>query len=303
MLRRAVLGAAHNKVVRTIATGGLGRRVALRFVAGETLDQAVDVIAEVNARGPSVSIDYLGENVTDPGQARAAGAVYLDAVERIAARGLDANVSVKLTQLGLDIDPTLAYETAEKIVARAAVAGTSVTLDMEDHDYTDRTIDACLRLSGSHPGAIGVAVQAYLKRTPNDLERLIAAGVHVRLCKGAYKEPRAIAFQRRSKVQAAFRELADRLLASDSYAKIATHDEEMIDHAIEVVERTGRARDTLEFQMLYGVRRELQSRLLDRGYRLRIYVPFGDQWYPYLTRRIAERPANVRFFGEALLRR
>lgn len=302
MLRGAVLGIANRRWARALATGGLGRRVALRFVAGETLDDAVEVIARLNAQGAAVSIDYLGENVIDPGQARAAGVVYLDAIERIAARGLDADVSVKLTQLGLDIDPALAYETAEQIAARAAVAGTSVTLDMEDHRTTDRTIDTALRLSGAHPGAIGIALQAALKRTPGDLERVMAAGINVRLCKGAYKEPRALAWQGRRRVAESYRSLAARLLGGDVYAMIATHDETLVDHAATEVKRRARSSTSFEFQMLYGVRRELQQRLIARGYRLRVYVPFGDQWYPYLTRRIAERPANVRFFLEALAR-
>jgi proline dehydrogenase len=303
VLRGTVLGIANRPWVRKVATGGLGRRVALRFVAGETLDDAIEVIARLNGMGASVSIDYLGENVADPSQARAAADVYREAIERIAGRGLDADVSVKLTQLGLDVDPSLAYANAESVVARAAVAGTAVTLDMEDHRSTDRTVDAALRLSGAHPGSIGIALQACLKRTPRDLDRVTAAGIRVRLCKGAYKEPRALAWQRRRRVAQAFRALTARLLASDAYAMIATHDEALIEHAIGEVKLRARSRETFEFQMLYGVRRELQQQLLARGYRLRVYVPFGDQWYPYLTRRIAERPANVRFFAEALLRK
>ncbi len=303
MLRGAVLGIANRSFVRKAVTGGLGRRVALRFVAGETLDDAIEVVRSVNAQGALVSLDYLGENVTDPAQAAAATTVYRDAVERIAAGGLRANISVKLTQLGLDLDPRVAYDNAESVVARAAEASSSVTLDMEDHRYTDRTIDTCLRLSGSFPGAIGVAIQTALKRTPKDVERLIAAGVEIRLCKGAYKEPRAVAYQSRSRVSRAYRELATRLIGSDAYPMIATHDEELISHARAEVERTARGRDTFEFQMLYGVRRGLQKQLIADGYRMRVYLPFGDQWYPYLTRRIAERPGNVRFFAEALLRR
>ena len=303
MFRNVVLGVARRPFVRRIATGGAGRRVALRFVAGETLDDAIRVISDLNERGADVSIDYLGENVTDVGQATTATGVYMDALERISAEGLRANVSAKLTQLGLDVDPRLAYAHAEQIAAKAEGLATSVTLDMEDHTYTDRTIDTCLRLSGAHPRGVGIAIQAYLKRTPADLERLITAGVHVRLCKGAYREPRALAFRRRERISDAFRTLTTRLLGSGSYPMIATHDEALIAHAIAEARRLGMGRDAFEFQMLYGVRRELQARLLGEGYRLRVYVPFGDQWYPYLTRRIAERPANVRFFAEALLRK
>ena len=302
MLRSMVLSVANRTAVRKAVTGGLGRRVALRFVAGEELDQAVAVVHRLNERGFDVSLDYLGENVSDPDQARAAAGVYRAALERIDTGALRANVSVKLTQLGIDLGPGVGYENAAGVLRRAAEAGTTVTLDMEDHDYTDRTIDSCLRLSGASPGRAGVAIQAYLRRTPADLERLIDARVQVRLCKGAYKEPRAIAYHSRARVSAAYKSLATRLLSSPAYAMIATHDEELVDHAVAEVTRSGRDRDTFEFQMLYGVRREMQQRILGQGYRVRLYVPFGSQWYPYLMRRIAERPANMRFFAESLLR-
>ena len=303
MFRSVVLGVANRKFVRSAVTGGVGRRVALRFVAGEDLDRAIAVIRTLNAGGPAVSIDCLGENVQELVQAKVAASVYDAALDRIGREGLRANVSVKLTQLGLDIDPEAAMANASEIVARADGIASSVTLDMEDHRYTDRTIDACLALERRFPGRTGLAIQAYLRRTPEDLERVIAAGVHVRLCKGAYKESRAIAFRRRAQVDDAYARLATRLLSSDAFAMIATHDDALIDHAISEVVRLRRAPGTFEFQMLYGVRRELQRSLVERGYGLRVYVPFGGQWYPYLMRRIAERPANVRFFAEALLRK
>jgi len=303
VLRAAVLGLAHRKAIRSIATSGIGRRVALRFVAGETLDDAVKVIRKLDAAGASASIDYLGENVVDLDLAANAARVYERALDRIRAENLPASVSLKLTQMGLDLDPAVAYAHAEAIAGRARAAGTSVTLDMEDHSYTERTLEMCVRLSAAHPGHVGVALQACLKRSAVDLDRLISAGVHVRLCKGAYREPRSLAYQRRGSVAAAFARLAERLLGSGSYAMIATHDEDLIARAIAEARRRGLARDRFEFQMLYGVRRELQQRLVAQGYRLRVYVPFGDQWYPYLTRRIAERPANVRFFAEALIRK
>ncbi|MCA1830774.1 MAG: proline dehydrogenase family protein [Actinomycetota bacterium] len=303
MLRSLVVGVAHNKLIRKAATGGAGRKVATRFVAGESLGEAIRVIRELNAEGASVSIDYLGENVTDLGHAAAATDMYVRALDAIGRERLLANVSVKLTAIGLDVDPAAAERNARAITERARDAGTSVTLDMEDHHYTDRTVDACVRLAGEFPGAAGVALQAYLRRTGHDLERLVESGAHVRLCKGAYLEPRAIAYRARKDVDAAFKDLATRLLASTSYAMIATHDEEMIRHAESEARRLGRAQETYEFQMLYGVRRELQSRLLSRGENLRVYVPYGEQWYPYLTRRIAERPGNVRFFAEALFRK
>lgn len=302
MLRQVVLGVANRRAVRRLATGGAGRRVALRFVAGEGLEDAMRVVRRLNADGFAVSLDCLGENVSDPAMAADAKKTYLASLDRIAADGSRASVSVKLTQMGLDVDAALARENTEALVARAAEAGTSVTLDMEDHRYTDRTIEMCVALAQAYPGAVGLALQCYLHRTAEDLDRVVAAGAHVRLCKGAYKEPRAIAFHSRSDVSDSYRRLAERLLASPSYAMIATHDDSLIDHAIAVIEKTGRAPGTFEFQMLYGVRRELQRDLVRRGYPLRVYVPFGSQWYPYLMRRIAERPANVRFFVEAIAR-
>jgi proline dehydrogenase len=302
VLRSVVLGVANRRFVRGLATGGLGRKVALRFVAGEDVDHAIEAIRAINGEGASASVDYLGENVTDLEQAKAAAGVYLATLDLIATEGLSSGISVKLTQLGLDVDGSHAYELIEGIVARAAEIRTAVTLDMEDHRYTERTVETAVRLAGSYPGAVGVAIQACLHRAPADLERLIEAEVQVRLCKGAYLEPRAIAHRRRSEVDSAFASLANRLITSPSYAMIATHDERLIDHVLRQAARTKRAPGTYEFQMLYGVRRELQRKLIAEGYRVRIYVPFGSQWYPYLTRRIAERPANVRFFLESLAR-
>ena len=302
MLRSTVLGIANLGFVRRVVTGGPGRRVALRFVAGEQLDDAIAVVRGLNARGASASLDHLGENVTELAQAQAAATTYQAAIDRIEADGLQANISVKLTQLGLDLPGDDDADLIDKVVARAAAAGTSVTLDMEDHRYTDRTIDTCVRLAAQYPGRVGVAVQAYLHRTPADLARLTQADLHVRLCKGAYREPRAVAYRRAARVDAAFASLAVQLLESDAYAMIATHDHRLIEHAKRQIRTLGRARDTYEFQMLYGIRRELQQQLLDEGHRLRVYLPFGDAWYAYLMRRIAERPANVRFFLESLAR-
>jgi proline dehydrogenase len=300
--RGLVLALAGHPAVRRLVTGGVGRPVALRFVAGEELEDALAVVKALNARGAGASLDYLGENVRDAAAAHAAAEVYRTAIERVEAAGLRATLSVKLTQLGLDIDPEVALGNAALVVARAAEGDSSVTFDMEDHRYTDRTIDACLRLAHRHPGRVGVALQAYLYRTPADLERLIAARVPVRLCKGAYREPRRLAYPRRRDVDAAFARLARRLLEAGAYPMIATHDPRLVAFARREAARLGRARDTFEFQMLYGVRRDLQERLVADGYRLSVYVPFGTEWYPYLVRRIAERPANLRFFVSQLLR-
>jgi proline dehydrogenase len=216
---------------------------------------------------------------------------------------LQANLSVKLTQMGLDLDREVAIGNAAVVAARAAEAEATVTLDMEDHHYTDPTIDTCLRLSHSYPGRVGVAIQAYLFRTPKDLERLIEGRVQVRLCKGAYREPSKIAYHHKADVDAAYASMLVRLLSSEAYPMIATHDERLVRFAKEQVARIGRDRDTFEFQLLYGVRRDLQEQLVREGYRVRVYVPFGTEWYPYFMRRIAERPANVKFFLRQLLSR
>jgi proline dehydrogenase len=302
VFRRAVLGVANRKLLRRAVTGGAGRRVALRFVAGEDLEDAVAVTRSLNEAGATVSLDYLGENVAERVQAEAATDTYRRTLDRVDEESLDAGVSVKLTQIGLDLDPELAHRNAEAVVARAARAGRAVTLDMEDHRYTERTVEECLRLAEAHPGHAGIAIQAYLRRTPEDLERLARPGVQIRLCKGAYKEPDDVALQRRSDVDKAFAHLTERLMRSPAYAMVATHDERLIRHALRQAEAAARAPESFEIQMLYGVRRELQRRLIAEGRRLRVYVPFGTHWYPYLMRRLAERPANLRFFLESLAR-
>ena len=298
MLRDLIFALATRRPIARTVTSGIGRRVALRFVAGEELADAVEATKRLNSMGAAASLDYLGEHCTESSIAEASATTYRWMLERIEKGRLDANVSVKLTQLGLDIDQELALGNAALVVMRAAEAGTTVTLDMENHPYTDRTIDVCLRLADRFPERVGVALQAYLRRTPEDLERVVQRRVPVRLCKGAYREPSSIALQSRRDVDAAFARLATRLMQSEAYPMIATHDERLIRHAAKV----DRSRDSWEIQMLYGVRRDLQRKLIEEGYRLRVYVPFGREWYPYLARRIAERPANVRFFAEALLR-
>ncbi|MBI4729618.1 MAG: proline dehydrogenase family protein, partial [Acidobacteria bacterium] len=240
MFRAAVLAVAGRPGVRRMATGGIGRRVALRFVAGEDLDAALRVTGEVNATGGAVSLDHLGENVSDAGRASRAAEVYLRAIDQIEAAALSANVSVKLTQLGLDVDPEVAMANAALVAHRAVEASSSITLDMEDHRYTDRTIDACLRLGHRYPGRVGVAIQAYLRRSPVDLERLVEAGVPVRVCKGAYREAREIAHRRRRDVDAAFAVMVRRLMGSGAYPMIATHDERLIRFAQREAERAGR---------------------------------------------------------------
>jgi proline dehydrogenase len=288
--------------MRRIVTGGLGRRVAMRFIAGEDIEDALKVVKMLNERGMTASIDYLGENVTDATTAQAATEVYRSVIERVEAAGIRANLSAKLTQMGLDIDEEFALGNAAVVAARAAEAGETLTLDMEDHRYTDRTIDTALRLAHRYPERIGVAVQTYLFRTLDDVERLNQARVRIRLCKGAYREPKKISYQRKDDVDAAFARLLVRILEDNVYPMIATHDERLVTFALRQIEILGRPRDTFEFQMLLGVRRDLQEMLVAGGYSVRVYVPFGSEWYPYFMRRLAERPANIKFFLRQLVR-
>ncbi|GAC1412011.1 MAG: proline dehydrogenase family protein [Actinomycetota bacterium] len=294
VLRSTILTVANASFVKRVATGGAGRTVALRFVAGETLDDGMRVMRDLAQSGLSVSLDHLGENVTSKEEAESATSVYREAIRRIGEAAQDANVSVKLTQLGLDLDEALAFSNASELTELVASAGSSLTLDMEDHNYTDRTIDTCLRLHAQHPGCVGIAIQTYLYRSPADLERLL--DVPVRLCKGAYKEDPAIAYPAKEDVDRAYASMTNRLLQGGRYPMIATHDDRLIRHTVRQAERLGRSKETFEFQMLYGIRRDLQRSLRADGYRVRVYVPFGSHWYPYLVRRLAERPANVAFF-------
>jgi proline dehydrogenase len=296
-LGRAVLALTERSQVRKLFTATRpGRALSTRFVAGETLDEAIIVAGELTAGGATVSLDHLGEHVTDADQARRARDDYLDCLDALQAAGIDGNISVKLTQLGLGLDADLAAESLGALAERAGGYGHTVTIDMEESAHTEPTV-AMFEQVQTHHGNLGIALQAYLHRTPDDLARVIAAGGHVRLCKGAYAEPATIAHQTRAKVDAAFDALlADLMAAPSVYPAIATHDEARVAQAVRLGEERA---EPWEFQMLYGVRRSLQEELLGRGHRLRVYVPYGEAWYPYLTRRIAERPANLWFFVRA----
>ena len=278
----------------------VGRRVALRFVAGETLDEAVAAARRINDAGMTVSLDHLGEHVTDAAAAITARDDYLACIDRIAAEGLDANISIKLTQLGMGFDDALCAASLDALAKRAAAAGTTVTIDMEESAHTAATL-RLYAAAQTENGNLGVALQAYLRRTPDDLAFVIPLQGHIRLCKGAYDEPEAIAFRSRDEVDAAYDRLSRVLMAAEEVLPaIGTHDE----HRIVLAEELGAVRrQPWEFQMLYGVRGKLQRELTAAGYRMRIYVPYGDSWYPYLTRRMAERPANLWFFLRALLGR
>lgn len=277
-----------------------GRALARRFVAGDTLDDVVEVARRINSEGMSVSLDFLGEEVHDEASVVAATDEYIESIDRIHHEGLDANVSVKPTQLGLAIDESHAISAVGRLASRAAQLGMTITLDMEDSRYTDATVRLYEKAQSEY-GNLGIALQAYMRRTPDDLERLIPLGGHIRLCKGAYVEPEDVALASKEEVDRAFESQMRSLMAAEqTKPAIATHDLELVQLAESLaLER----KSPFEFQMLYGVRRELQRRLVDDGYPLRIYLPFGSQWYPYLTRRLAERPANAWFFVRAAVGR
>ena len=296
---RSVLAVTNRSTVRKIfSESSTGRRLSLRFVAGETIDDAAITARSLNEMGARVSLDHLGEHVTDTTDAVAARDDYLECLDQIDESGLDANISVKLTQLGLGLDDDLAVESLDRLAARATDAGTTVTIDMEESELVEKTVAAFETVQARH-GNIGIAIQSYLYRTPADLDRIVIHGGLVRLCKGAYAEPEEVAHQERDRVDAAFDALTRRLMATPGVTPaIATHDDDRIDLTKRLAEDRARP---WEFQMLYGVRRNLQRSLLDEGHPVRVYVPYGTAWYPYLTRRMAERPANVAFFLRAAL--
>jgi proline dehydrogenase len=272
---------------------------ARRFIAGETVDEAIEAAREVEARGFLQTLDYLGESVRTLQEADAASQEYLDVAARVAAAGIGRNLSLKLTQLGLDVDRASAIDNLRKILERAD--GFFVRIDMESSAYTAATLEIFETLWRYGYRQIGVVLQADLRRSEDDLRRILALGARVRLVKGAYKEPASIAYSRKRDVDAAFRRMLERLLTEGNYPAIATHDPALIDYARRYAAEHAIGSDRFEFQMLYGIRRDLQSELVRSGYRLRIYVPFGRQWFPYFMRRLGERPANVAFVLRGML--
>jgi proline dehydrogenase len=280
------------------------RSMVARFVAGETLDEALDALERLRAAGLRTTVDVLGEAVTSVDEARAAADDYLAALDALAARGLDRNVSVKLSQMGLGVDPAACRANVERILGRAADHDAFVRIDMEDHATTDATLALWreLRPLNAGRGDSGVVIQAALRRSPADIEALVAEGARVRLCKGAYVEPASVAYPDKAEVDAAYASLMERLLVEGTFPAIATHDERLIRRAIDLARARGIGPDRFEFQMLYGVRRDLQERLVRAGFGVRVYVPYGTQWYPYFMRRLAERPANVAFVLRSVLR-
>ena len=305
MLRRLFIALSESRGLRHMAErSAIGKRMSSRFVAGTQVDDALNATRTVNQLGMSVSLDNLGENVTDANEARQSAALYHELLDAIAAQNLNANVSLKLTHMGLDVDEALAQQLVSELVAKAAALNSFVRVDMEGSPYTERTL-AFVRRLHSQPGnqlKVGAVIQSYLYRSEKDLETLINERIRIRLCKGAYNEPPEIAFPQKSEVDANYIKLMKMLLKSGVYHGIATHDEKMI----AATKRFARAEritpDQFEFQMLHGVRRDLQQQLVREGWRMRVYIPFGTEWYPYLMRRLAERPANVFFIARNLLR-
>jgi proline dehydrogenase len=279
-----------------VRRNGLARRFASRFVAGESVEQGVEAARELSRRGITASLDLLGESITIESEATAARDQYLRMLDRMAASGVEVNVSVKLTQMGLDISEALCVANMIAILEQAAALNGFVRLDMEGSDYTERTLEFFRRRLFDRFGThCGVVIQSMLRRSEQDIENLIAMGARVRLCKGAYLEPPEVAFPDKADVDRNYVRLMERLLVAGNYPGLATHDQAIIAHAREFTRREGISSDRFEFQMLYGVRRDLQDGLRKAGYRLRVYIPFGTQWYPYLMRRLAERPANIAF--------
>jgi proline dehydrogenase len=279
-----------------VRRNGVARKFASRFVAGETIDEGVAAAKERAAHGITASLDLLGESVGAEAEAVAARDQYLRMLDRLAASGVEVNVSVKLTQMGLDISEALCHANMAAILDQAKALGGFVRLDMEGSAYTQRTLDFFTqRLFGAYGDHCGVVIQSMLRRSERDVEDLIALGARVRLCKGAYLEPPSVAFPDKEDVDRSYLRLMERLLVRGHYPAVATHDESIVTHARDFAARQSIAPERFEFQMLYGVRRDLQEKLRRTGYRVRVYIPFGTQWYPYLMRRLAERPANIAF--------
>ena len=287
---------------RWMETSAAARRLAARFVAGETLDDALAVSGRLKAEGIALTLDRLGESVTSLEEAAAAREEYLHAIEAMPQFGAERNVSLKLTQFGLDLSHDACRANVEQLVRRAAELGGFVRVDMESSGYVDRTLDLVTDLHARYE-AVGTVIQSYLYRAQNDVENLCARGIRVRLCKGAYLESAAVAFPAKTDVDRNYVMLIKILLDRGNYPAIATHDEKIIAETKAFASARKVPRESFEFQMLYGIRRDLQRKLVAEGYRLRLYVPFGKAWYPYYMRRLAERPANVFFVLRNLLRR
>jgi len=305
VLRNAFLVMSNSRELQDVALhNGTARRFALRFVAGETLGQATRTIVALNKKGIMATFDHLGENVSTAAEAVASADAYMEILNQIDRTKINSNVSLKLTQMGMDIDEELCFRNVARICQRARELNNFVRVDMESSAYIDRTLNLFRKLwHESGYRNVGVVLQAYLYRTEQDVRELNSLGARVRLCKGAYNEPAEVAFPRKADVDANYAKLAALLLREGTYPAIATHDSRLIEYTKRYATKRGIDRSRFEFQMLYGIRRELQDELAQQGYNMRVYVPYGHEWYPYFMRRLAERPANVMFFMSNLARR
>ena len=307
MLRALFIALSESRSLRAVAEkSAIGQRLSGRFVAGTQVADAIRVAADLNKKGITVSVDNLGENVTNIEEARASAQLYHQLLDQIAANNLEANVSLKLTHMGLDVDEQLARDLVTGLVQKVASMSPPnfVRVDMEGSPYTQRTLDFVHQLHRmpGHAGRVGTVIQSYMLSAEADVEKLLADRIRIRLCKGAYKEPPEVAFQRKADVDANYLKLMKVLLKSGVYHGLATHDENIINETKAFATRENIPRDAFEFQMLHGIRRDLQHSLVRDGWRMRVYVPFGTEWYPYFMRRLAERPANVFFIARNMLR-
>ncbi len=305
MLRALFISLSESRSLRALAERSrFGQRVSTRFVAGTQIEDVMRATETVNRNGATVSIDNLGENVTNAEEARVSAQAYHRLLDEISRRGLQANISLKLTHMGLDVDEKLAHELVAGLVAKAAALNSFVRVDMEGSPYTQRTLDFVRELHRvpANRNHVGTVIQSYLYRSEKDVQDLLAEGIRIRLCKGAYKEPPEIAFQKKSDVDANYVKLMKVLMKSGIYHGLATHDERIINEAKAFAIRENIPRDAFEFQMLHGIRRDLQQGLVREGWKMRVYIPFGTEWYPYFMRRLAERPANLFFILRNLFR-
>ncbi len=306
LLRSAFIGLSRNARLRAFSESStLGRRMSSRFVAGFRIEDAMSAARALGGQGLAVTLDSLGENVSAPAQARQSAQVYHWLLDAIAPSKLDANVSLKLTQMGMDLSPDLAEEIVAGLVAHAATIGSFVRVDMEGTPYTQVTVDLVRRLHAKPEfrGHVGIVIQSYLRRSADDIAALLSDGIRIRLCKGAYKEPPDLAFPDKADVDRNYVALMQMLLPSGIFHGIATHDPAMIAATKQFARERKIDPASFEFQMLYGIRRDLQRSLVQEGYRVRVYVPFGEEWYPYFMRRLAERPANVLFLARNFFRK
>ena len=305
LLRSLFIGLSTNKTLRRfIENSSAGRKLSSRFVAGLEVEDALRAAEMLNNFGMTATLDFLGESVTTEAEAQAAAEVYHRLLDAIASKKLSANISVKLTSVGLDISPDLAYTIAAGLTEHCRATSNFLRIDMEGSNHTQVTLDRVRHLHAreEYRGHIGIVIQSYLYRSEADIQQLVEDGIRVRLCKGAYQEPPSVAFPNKTDVDTNYVRLSGILLSSPVYHGLATHDEAMIEAAKNYARNKGVAPDQFEFQMLYGVRRDLQRRLIREGYNVRVYIPFGREWYPYFMRRLAERPANVFFLLKNLIR-